>query len=67
MASRRDDCTGARFRRATPDFEVGPTVQEADDLSLTTLGQQFIEALRDDPRFRDVIADPFGDHGPAAA
>jgi hypothetical protein len=66
MASRRDDRCGARFRRATPDFEPNP-VQEADDLSLTSLGQQFIDALRDDPRFRDVIADPFGDHGPAPA
>jgi hypothetical protein len=41
-------------------------VTEADELSLTALGQQFIEALRDDPRFRDVIADPFGEHGPPA-
>jgi hypothetical protein len=66
MASRRDDRCGARFRRGAPDFEPNP-VSEGDDLSLTSLGQQFIEALRDDPRFRDVIADPFGEHGPAAA
>jgi hypothetical protein len=66
MASRRDDHCGARFRRAAPDVEPDP-VSEGDDLSLTSLGQQFIEALRDDPRFRDVIADPFGEHGPTAA
>ncbi|MCW3001245.1 MAG: hypothetical protein JWQ20_543 [Conexibacter sp.] len=66
MASRREDRCGARFRRATPDIEPSP-VTEADELTLTSLGQQFIESLRDDPRFRDVIADPFGDHGPAAA
>jgi hypothetical protein len=66
MASRPDDRCGARFRRATPDFDPTP-VTESDEISLTTLGQQFIEALRDDPRFRDVIADPFGEHGPAAA
>jgi hypothetical protein len=66
MAPRRDDRCGSRFRRPIPDLEPSP-VQEADELSLTSLGQQFIEALRDDPRFRDVIADPFGDHGPAAA
>jgi hypothetical protein len=65
MASRRDDRCGARFRRAAPDLEPTP-VTEADELSLTALGQQFIEALRDDPRFRDVIADPFGEHGPPA-
>jgi hypothetical protein len=67
MAQRRDDRCGSRFRRPVPDIEPNPAVQEADELSLTSLGQQFIEALRDDPRFRDVIADPFGDHGPAAA
>jgi hypothetical protein len=66
MASRRDDRCGARFRRAAPDFEPSP-VDDGDDLALTSLGQQFLEALRDDPRFRDVIADPFGEHGPAAA
>jgi hypothetical protein len=65
MASRRDERCGARFRRATPD--VDPAVSDGDDVSLTSLGQQFLEALRDDPRFRDVIADPFGEHGPAAA
>jgi hypothetical protein len=65
MASGRDDRCGARFRRAAPDIEPSP-VTETDELALTSLGQQFIEALRDDPRFRDVIADPFEEHGPAA-
>jgi hypothetical protein len=65
MPSRRDDRCGARFRRATPEPEPdGDLVQEADELGLTSLGQQFIEALRRDPRFRDVIDDPFGEHGP---
>ena len=67
MPTRRDERCGARFRRATPepDPEAEIVVQEADELSLTSLGQQFLEALRDDPRFRDVIADPFGDDEPS--
>jgi hypothetical protein len=65
MPSRRDERCGARFRRATPEPDHEPeVVQEADELSLTSLGQQFIEALREDPRFRDVIADPFRDDEP---
>ncbi|WP_272475999.1 hypothetical protein [Baekduia alba] len=67
MAPRRDDRCGARFRRATPEGE--PHVPETQELGLTALGAAFIDALRDDERFRDVIADPFGedDHDPAAA
>jgi hypothetical protein len=66
MGPRRDDCCGARFRRAVPDTEPAH-LSESEDLSLTNLGQAFIEALREDERFRDVIADPFGDQGPSAA
>jgi hypothetical protein len=66
MAPRRNDRCGARFRRAVPDLDPLP-VHEDEELSLTALGQAFIEALRDDERFRDVIADPFGEDGPAAA
>jgi hypothetical protein len=66
MAPRRNDRCGSRFRRAAPDLDHTP-VTDDDEVVLTTLGQAFIEALRDDERYRDVIADPFGDHGPAAA
>jgi hypothetical protein len=66
MAPRRNDRCGARFRRAVPDTEQSD-LGESDELSLTNLGQAFIEALREDERFRDVIADPFGEHGPTAA
>jgi hypothetical protein len=59
MATRRDEQCGARFRRAFPDTAAEPHVPETSDLGLTTLGEAFIEALRDDERFRDVIADPF--------
>ncbi|HWH93328.1 MAG TPA: hypothetical protein VNT03_05660 [Baekduia sp.] len=65
MAPRPDDCCGARFRRANQDLE--PHVPDNQEVGLTTLGQAFLEALRDDERFREVIADPFGEHGPAAA
>jgi hypothetical protein len=67
LASRRDDRCGARVRRrATPDA-VEPHVPETEALGLTAAGQALMDALRDDPRYRDLIADPFGEHGPAPA
>jgi hypothetical protein len=60
MAPRRDDRCGARFRRDNTDAE--PHVPETEELGLTGLGAAFIDLLRDDERFRDVIADPFGEH-----
>jgi hypothetical protein len=66
MAHRRDDRCGARLRRDKTDTE--PHVPETKELGLTSLGSVFIDLLRDDERFRDVIADPFGEHhDPAAA
>jgi hypothetical protein len=62
MAPRRDDRCGARFRRKTQESEQ-PHVPETQELGLTTLGEAFIDALRHDERFRDVIADPFGEEG----
>jgi hypothetical protein len=38
-----------------------------EELGLTTLGAAFIDLLRDDERFRDVIADPFGENHDSAA
>jgi hypothetical protein len=63
MAPRRDERCGARFRRVHLELEppVEPHVPETDELGLTSLGEAFIEALRHDERFRDVIADPFGE------
>jgi hypothetical protein len=64
MAPRRDDRCGSRFRRGTSDDE--PHVPETEALGLTGLGEAFIDALKDDERFRDVFADPFGEQkGPA--
>jgi hypothetical protein len=65
MPSRRDDRCGARFRRDKTDSE--PHVPETEELGLTGLGAAFIDLLRDDERFRDVIADPFGEHQDPAA
>lgn len=59
MAPRRDERCGARFRRAHHELE--PHVPETQELGLTSLGEAFIEALRNDERFADVIADPFGE------
>jgi hypothetical protein len=66
MAPRRDDRCGARLRRDKTDIE--PHMPESEELGLTSLGAAFIDLLREDERFRDVIADPFGEHhDPAAA
>jgi hypothetical protein len=66
MATRRDDRCGARFRRAFHDA-AEPHVPETTELGLTSLGEAFIDALRDDERFRDMIADPFNLDEPGAA
>jgi hypothetical protein len=58
---------GIRLRRPIPEPEGCAGVADGDDMALTPLGDALLEALRDDERFRDIIADPFGDHGPAAA
>jgi hypothetical protein len=60
MAPRPDDRCGARFRRDKTDPE--PHLPETEELRLTGLGAAFIDLLRDDERFRDVVADPFGEH-----
>ena len=65
MATRRDERCGARFRRAFTDA-AEPHVPETSELGLTSLGEAFIDALRDDERFREMIADPFDDPGAAA-
>lgn len=35
---------------------------ETGDVGLTGLGAALLELLREDERFREVIADPFGEH-----
>jgi hypothetical protein len=62
MAARRDRFCGARFRRAALDLEPSPVVED-DDVALTPLGAAFMDALRQDERYRDIMADPFGEHG----
>jgi hypothetical protein len=65
MAPGSDDRCGARFRRHPPERDTH--LPETQPLGLTSLGAALLDALREDERFRDIIADPFGDHGPAAA
>ena len=62
---RRDNRCGTRLRRDKLDTE--PHVPENEELGLTGLGAAFIDLLRDDERFRDVIADPFGEQQDRAA
>jgi hypothetical protein len=65
MASRRDDRCGARVRRRPDPAE--PHLPETEPLGLTPAGQALMDALREDERYRHLIADPFGDHDPSAA
>jgi hypothetical protein len=65
MPLRRDDRCGSRHRRGSADDE--PHVPETEALGLTGLGEAFIDALKEDERFREVFADPFGEkQGPTA-
>jgi hypothetical protein len=66
MAPRRDDRCGARVRRRVPDA-AEPHVPETEPLGLTAAGQALMDALREDERFRDLLADPFGEDGPPPA
>jgi len=63
--SRKDRC-GVRLHRHGADRDVCPAHDE-DALGLTPLGHALLEALRDDPRYREIIADPFGDDAGRAA
>ena len=65
MAHRRDDRCGARLRRDKTD--AAPHMPETGNVGLTGLGAALLELLREDERFREVIADPFGEHHDPAA
>jgi hypothetical protein len=58
-----DDRCGARFRRATPEFDHG-AVAAGKDVALTPLGRALLDQLREDERFRELIDDPFGNVSP---
>jgi hypothetical protein len=66
MAAPRKDPCGTRFRRQIPEPDAH-AIPEGGELGLTPLGHALLDALREDERFRDIIADPFGDHGPTGA
>jgi hypothetical protein len=61
MAALRKDRCGTRARRQMTEPDAC-RLPDAQDIGLTPLGHAMLEALRDDPRYRDVIADPWGDH-----
>lgn len=68
MSAHLPDRCGGRVRRPSgSDAPEGAAATAGEEVRLSPLGQAFIDALRDDDRFRDIIADPWGDHGPAAA
>ncbi|QEC47307.1 hypothetical protein FSW04_06705 [Baekduia soli] len=60
MAHPPDDRCESRQRRRPIDHDhPGPVAD--DEVGLSPLGRAFLDALRDDDRFRDIIADPFGE------
>jgi hypothetical protein len=61
MAPHADDRCGSRLRRSVTDPSEHGTLANGDVLTLSPRGRVFLDALRDDPRYRDLLADPFGD------
>jgi hypothetical protein len=60
MAPPPDDRCGFRQRRSLPESEHS-TLASGDVLGLSARGLALLDVLRDDPRYRDLLADPFGD------
>ena len=60
-ASRKDRC-GTRLRRQAPEPDACP-LPDRQPVTLTPLGQAMVDALREDPRYREIFADPFGEQG----
>jgi hypothetical protein len=58
MVPRRFDRYDTRSRRGN---DTEPHVPETESLGLTALGEAFVDVLRDDERFRAIMADPFGE------
>jgi hypothetical protein len=61
MSAHRKDRCGTRTRRPAPESD-GCRVPDGQEVGLTPQGRAMLDALRDDPRYAEILADPWGDH-----
>jgi hypothetical protein len=58
MTPTPDDRCSSRSRRPARESDHAP-IAGGDDVGLTPLGRQFMELLRQDERYRDILANPW--------
>lgn len=63
MAPLAEDRCGSRLRRGLPELSDHSTLASGDTLTISPRGLAVLDALREDPQYRDVLADPFDDAG----